>query len=163
MDESEEDYFEEPFIQGYVPVDNVYMSAAKEYARLYSLDKTMPAGSVIVSNKNIIGYGTNGSDYHNSNICERVRLNIPTGQGYELCEGCHPKNHSEVKAIEDALVKGFDLTGSELYLWGHWWLCRWCRDRMAKVKIKTIYLLENSEIHFNKKNVNNIIGNQFKK
>src|SRR5690606_19102476 len=105
----------------YVEIDNPFMQAAREFARANSYDKTMPTGSVIVKDGKIIGSGANGSNYHLLHGCERVRQNIPTGKGYELCEGCHPKNHSEVSAIADA--EGHQLAGAELYLWGHWWCC----------------------------------------
>jgi len=161
MSESDQDFFSEPAIQELVGISNVYMCQAKEFARMHSLDKVMPTGSVITKNGIVLGKAANGSSYHETHVCERVRLKIPTGQGYELCEGCHPKNHSEVRAIADALSKGADLHGADIYLWGHWWLCRWCRDSLAKVGIQKIYMLENSEIIFNKLKDGNMVGKQF--
>lgn len=163
MNESDQDYFDEPFIKEYVDISNIYMNKAMEYSRRYSLDKTMPTGAVIVKNNEIIGLGANGSNYHDSHVCERVRLNIPTGQGYDLCEGCHYKNHAEIKSIEDALSKDLDIKNTELYLWGHWWLCRWCRESIAKAGIRKIFLLKDSEILFNKNKEGNIVGKQFNK
>ena len=86
----------------YMPISNQFMAEAKEYARVNSLDKEMPNTSVIVKDGVIIGRGANGSTYHQTHICERVKRNIPTGEGYELCEGCHPKNHGESRAIKNA-------------------------------------------------------------
>src|SRR3989344_8661281 len=78
----------------FVTISNPHMLTALRTARLNSLDKTMPTGSVVVDPAGrILGRGGNGSSYHETHLCKRVRLNIPTGQGYELCEGCHPKNH----------------------------------------------------------------------
>lgn len=163
MNESDSDYFDRPVIQEYVSMDNEYMIAAKECAKSFSLDKVMPTASVVVKNKKIIGIAANGSNYHDSHVCERVKLNIPTGQGYELCEGCHYKNHSETRAIRAALLKFSDLSDAELYLWGHWWLCRWCRESISKVGIKKINILKDSEILFNKNKKDNIVGHQFEK
>ncbi len=146
---------------GYVSISNKYMKEAFLYAKEHSLDKQVPTGSVLVSNDEIIGKGANGSDYHDHHVCERVRLNVPTGQGYELCEGCHYKNHSEVRAIEDAKKNGFNTQNSELYLWGHWWCCRWCREAMDKAGVKKVFLLKNAHKLFNKNYKNNIIGKQF--
>ena len=146
----------------YVQGDNKYMQEAKEYARLNSLDKVVQTGSVIVKNGEIIGRGANDSSYHETHECERVKQKIPTGQGYELCEGCHPKNHSEPKAIKNAKEKGNDTTGADLYLWGHWWCCEPCWEQMISAGIKNVYLLENSEVFFNKENPKNIIGKQLK-
>src|SRR3954454_9935967 len=73
----------------YVSLENEFMQAAKAFGENNSLDKAVPTGSVIVAADKIIGRGANGSTYHQTQVCERVRRNIPTGQGYELCEGCH--------------------------------------------------------------------------
>jgi deoxycytidylate deaminase len=162
MNESDEDYFSPPAVQSYVGIEDPYMQEAKGYARLHSLDKAMPTGSVIVKENKILARGANGSSYHDTHVCERVRLNIPTGQGYELCEGCHPKNHSEARAVIDAESRNVDIHGASLYLWGHWWLCRWCRDRIYKAGVVKIYMLEKAEVLFNKNKDGNIVGKQFK-
>jgi len=147
----------------YVGPENDYMWLAKEYAKRYSLDKVMPNCSVIVKEGKILGIGANGSNYHEENGCERVRRKIPTGQGYDLCEGCHPKNHGEQQAINDAVaVMGTeDFSGAEIYLWGHYWACEPCWDAMLGSGINTVYLLEGSEVLFVRNNPDNIIGRQF--
>lgn len=145
----------------YVPADDTYMQAARAEARHNSLDDTMPTGSVVVKNERILGRGANGSDYHKLHGCERVKRNIPTGQGYELCEGCSPKNHSEPKAITDALLHDNDLHGATLYLWGHWWCCEPCWNAMLRVGITNVYVQEGSERLFNKDAVGNVVGKQF--
>lgn len=152
----------------YVQEDDRYMAAAKCLAQFKSLDETMPGAAIIVKpaspagrNGEIIGAGTNGSDYHEKYECNRVRLGCKTGEGYELCEGCHPKNHSEATAINNALENGNQTQGADLYLWGHWWCCKWCWDRMIEVGIARVFLLYESEILFNKENPDNIVGRQF--
>lgn len=145
----------------YVGIDNEFLLAARDYSLKNSLDKVMPTGSVIVLNGKIIGRGANGSNYHDKFGCERVRQNIPTGQGYELCEGCHPKNHSEPRAIAEALKQSEDLSKAELYLWGHWWLCEPCWNAIKSAGIKRVYLQANSEIYFNKSHPDNIVGTQY--
>ena len=137
------------------------MMVAKEYAQERSLDRNQSTGSVVVKNGEIIGRGTNGSDYHEKNGCERVRRGIPTGQSYELCEGCHPKNHSEPRAIADARAQGHNPSGADLYLWGHWWACEPCWNAMKEAGIDKVYLLEDSEKLFNKANKENVLGHQF--
>ena|SRR3989344_1346959 len=145
----------------YVPVDNEYMMAAKEYAKEHSLDDLVKTGAIIVKDGEILGRGANGSNYHKENGCERVRRGIPTGHGYELCEGCHPKNHAEPRAIADAAKNGRDTVGADLYLWGHWWACTRCWEAMIEAGIENVYLLEGSERLFNKSHPTNIIGHQF--
>lgn len=129
----------------YVQIDNAFMQAASEYAKECSLDKAKPNASVLVKEGSIIGRGANGSDYHLHHECERVKQKILTGERYDLCEGCHPKNHSEPKAILNAKQNGFDPNGADIYLWGHWWCCKPCWDKMIEAGINDVYLLEGSE------------------
>jgi deoxycytidylate deaminase len=145
----------------YVPASNEFIKEARAFAREHSLDAAMPNASVLVKDGIIIARAANGSDFHKNNECERIRRNIPTGQGYELCEGCHPKNHSEQSVINEAKDSGFETEGSDIYLWGHWWCCGPCWDEMIKSGIRYVYLLEGSEILFDKNNPDNIVGNQF--
>lgn len=145
----------------YVPSDNQYMREARLYAKEHSLDKTMPGAAVIVKDGVVIGRGANGSTYHENNVCERVVQNCPSGQGYELCEGCHPKNHSEPSAILNAKENGADPAGSDIYLWGHWWCCEPCWKTMIEHNINNVYLMEESDVLFCKEHPDNIVGRQF--
>jgi deoxycytidylate deaminase len=135
----------------YVAIDNEYMRAARDYALAHSLDETMPTGSVVVKDGHIIGQGANGSDYHKTHPCERVRLGSKTGEDYDKCDGCHPRNHSERRAVFDAAQQGYDTNGADLYLWGHWWCCKPCWDSMIEAGVRDVVLLEGSEMLFNKK------------
>lgn len=137
------------------------MARARNFARTNSLDKTMPGAAVIVLDGVEQGIGANGSKYHEEHGCERVRLGCKSGQGYELCEGCSPKNHSEAKAIAAAKALGNNTLGATLYLWGHWWCCRDCWDAIITAGIARVVLMENSEVLFNKDNPGNVVGKQF--
>jgi len=44
----------------------------------------------------------------------------------------------------------------DLYLWGHWWCCESCWNKMIEINIRNIYLLKDSEILFNTNNSKNI-------
>ena len=142
----------------YVPADDAWMLLAREHALARSLDQAVKTGSVVVKDGVVIGRGANGSDYHKTNVCERVKRGIPTGQGYELCEGCHPKNHSEPRAIADALQNGHETGGADLYLWGHWWCCEPCWRAIIEGNIRHVYLMEGSERLFNREHPDNILG-----
>jgi deoxycytidylate deaminase len=146
---------------GYVGAQNKFMVIAREFARCNSLDEVMPGAAVVVKNDIVIGAGANGSYYHKSHKCRRVILGCKSGQAYELCEGCHPKNHSEPSAIRDAQHRGKNTKGADLYLWGHWWCCKHCWDSMIDAGINRVFLLENSEVLFNKEHPENIVGRQF--
>src|ERR1700722_17033833 len=145
----------------YVPANDPFMQEARTYALAHSLDEAVKTGSVIVKDGMVIGGGTNGSNYHKTHGCVRKQLGIPTGQGYELCEGCHPKNHSEPRAIADAKKDGHDTHGADLYLWGHWWACEPCWNAINMAGIKQVYLMKGSEKLFSKAHPENIIGKQF--
>ncbi len=145
----------------YVPERNPFMIEAREYAREHSLDDSVKTGSIIVKDGGIIGRGANGTDYHKTHGCERVKRGIPTGHGYELCEGCHPKNHAEPRSVANAKSLGNDTDGADVYLWGHWWCCEGCWNSMIEAGIKNVYLLESSEKLFNKAHPDNVIGKQF--
>ncbi|MBL8158488.1 hypothetical protein JNK62_03070 [bacterium] len=142
----------------YVPADNRFMQEARKSALENSLDDAVKTGSVIVKDGIVIGRGANGSDYHKSHVCERVRRKMPTGEGYELCEGCHPKNHSEPRAVADAQAQGHDTKGADLYLYGHWWACVPCWDAIMEAGIANVYLQEGSERLFNREHPDNILG-----
>jgi deoxycytidylate deaminase len=147
----------------YVSRDHEMMQLAKAFAQENSLDKVMPNCSVVVKDGKVIGIGANGSDFHENNVCERIALGSKTGQDYDKCEGCHPKNHGEQQAITDTLQRltPEQIEGAEIYLWGHWWLCEPCWSTMLQNGIKTTYLLEDSQTLFNKEHPDNIVGNQF--
>jgi len=147
----------------YVPADNPFMLEAKEVARKESLDKGMPVGIVIVKDgKGVVAQGANGSSHHEKHGCERKRLGCKTGEGYELCEGCHPKNHAEIKALASArAVPGLDAQGTDVYMWGHWWCCEGCWKAMDAAGIRNVYLMEGSETLFKLGAPGNIIGRQF--
>src|SRR3989338_840288 len=90
----------------YVPKDNLFMKLARAYAEAQSFDLAMPSAAVVVDGDGyVVGLGANGSDYHQKYTCRRMELKCKTGQGYDLCEGCHPKNHSEAKAISSVRRK----------------------------------------------------------
>lgn len=144
----------------YVPADNAFMLEAQAIALAESLDLAFKTGSVVVKDGVIIGKAANGSDYHLTHECERRKRGIPTGEGYEFCEGCHPRNHSEPKAIKAAQAAGHDTEGADVYLWGHWWTCEGCWNAIIAGKIRNLYLLEGSERFFkDKKSPEYVHGN----
>ena len=154
----------------YVLEDNEFIDAAKEFAAAFSSDRQMPTGSVIVKDGEIIGRGANQIaltnpkyiELHRKYLCVRKLLHVPSGQKYWLCPGCaSPSEHSERRAIRDAHQAGADTKGADLYLWGHWWCCEPCWNAMIAAGIRDVYLLEGSEILFDKNNKENITGRQF--
>jgi len=126
------------------------MEIAKEDAYETNFEPKTPVGVVFVKDGKILVGSANGSDYHQKNGCERVKLGILSGQRYDLCPGCDYANHAEPKAITLANKQGIDLNGSDAYLFGEWWCCKPCSDAMVEAGINNIYLLEDSEKYFNR-------------
>jgi len=137
----------------FVPQDNKYMLAAKDVALTMSTDRLVSTGAVIVDEKGeILVRAANQSAFKNnfllnthSKWCVRKLFRIPSGQKYWLCPGCAShKNHGEYGAMV-SLKKKFPSMSNpklDLYLWGHWWCCKPCWDKMIDGGIKNVYLME---------------------
>lgn len=132
----------------YVPADHPGMACARQAAQEQSLDPEHPTGAAIFRGDTLLGVGANGSDYHAQYGCERKRLGIPTGQGYEKCPGCNPANHAEQTAIRAVQAAGENCEGADLYLWGHWWCCESCWGVMTSAGIRNVYLMEGAKDAF---------------
>ncbi len=69
---------------------------------------------------------------------------------YDKCPGCRHDHHSEQCAVFKALRDGVDLTDSEIYLYGQWWVCEPCSGKSVGAGVRTIYLLTNSRELFDR-------------
>ncbi len=133
----------------YVPKDNRYILAAKKMAEEFSTDKKNPTGAVIINkNGDILISASNQSVLKNKfllnthkNWCIRKLFKISSGQKYWLCPGCaSSKYHAESLAVGKAKNMGVSISGCDLYLWGHWWCCKPCWDKMISAGLKNVYL-----------------------
>jgi len=140
-----------------VPETDKFMTEAKQMRLQFATERNQPSGAVVVSNGEIIGRGANQSalknvflsDLHTRGWCIRHRLKIKTGNKYWLCPGCaNYKLHSESRAVADAKKNNRSTVGAELYLWGHWWACQPCWDRMLEAGIKTVYVTDDAHLRF---------------
>ena len=136
--------------------DNDYLNKAREVMNTDSLDWNWPDGCIFVKDGVVVSTGANGSDFHQQRDkemkskdpdykfggCIRREMGIPTGQGYDLCEGCSEKNHAEAKGIRK-LIDTTDyakLSDSVCYLYGHWWCCQSCCNYMQNAGVKKVVL-----------------------
>ncbi len=72
-------------------------------------------GAILVRDNSIISTGYNGPARgipHCKTICPRRKLNIPSGQGMELCYA----QHAEENAVTNAARIGASVVGSTLYM-----------------------------------------------
>lgn len=152
-----------------VSENNDFMKLAKEEAKK-SNDRQQPTGAVIVCEKKVISGMPNKNPLSSlwiinlhKKYCIRHLLHIPTGKKYWACPGCATnESHAEFRAVLDIQKKNIkDLNNPELYLWGHWWCCKLCWDKMLEIGIKKVYLVEDSEFLFNPRETRNILGHQF--
>lgn len=170
MDNIKYPYLPEGRTIRFVGIDNPWMIAAKEYARLHSTDRRQPTGAVIVKDGRIIASAANQvplkhpllAQFHKNYLCVRRLLRVPSGKKYWLCPGCAGSNHhAESRAAREALSGSVDSTGADMYLWGHWWACEPCWNAAIKAGIRDLYVLKDSATLFNPLIAGNIIGKQF--
>ena len=134
----------------YVSGQNQFMAEAEKACRQDSTESMHSTGAVIVKDGVIIGRGANQAALKNSALkqihkkfCIRRFFNIPSGQKYWMCPGCaQSRHHAEPRAIKDALSKFLSIAGADIYLYGHWWCCQPCWDKMLEAEIKDVYLVE---------------------
>lgn len=129
----------------YVPADDRFMRRAQELCVSHTRYCRVPTAAVLVRDGRVIGEGRNGGEDPPA-ICVRKERGIPTGQQYELCPGCDPRNHAEPSAIRNA--GGEPTKGADLYLFGHWWCCEPCWNAMIAAGIRNVYLVESATERF---------------
>ena len=129
----------------YVSSNNEFMVRARELSLTSGCAKH-PTAAAVVKEGIIIGIGSNAAKRMES--C--ARWGSPTGQNYESCKDiCHQEGHSEVTSVDDAIKKGHNTKDADLYLYGHWWCCESCWNKMKEAGIRNVYLLEESWLIFN--------------
>ncbi len=142
--------------------NNEFIKSAKQSAIDYSLTSVFPIGIIAEKDGNIIARAGNGNGYHENNLntpkhrkgCIRRYLNderekmgldkFKSGEGFELCPGCHTDSHAEANLISTAkkMNKYDELKNSNVYMYGHFWCCRDCWEKMIKAGIKKVFLPE---------------------
>jgi dCMP deaminase len=98
--------------------DLYYLNIAKVVSTRSTCIKVL-IGAIIVKEDQIIATGYVGSPRKTKsslehNFCLRKKLNIPSGQQYELCRSVH----AEQNAIINAARAGVSLLGGNLYIYG---------------------------------------------
>lgn len=96
--------------------DSYYLNIAKAVS-LRSTCLRRKFGAVIVKNDMIISTGYNGAPRGTENCCDtgdclRKKLNVPSGERYELCRSVHAEQNAIIAANRN------DMRGATLYLAG---------------------------------------------
>ncbi len=132
----------------FVSGENIFINEARKICQKEGCT-AHPTGAVLVKNKKIIGKGSNAAK--KVKTCPRVLKKSKTGQHYYLCRKvCFQEGHAEAMAIKSAKEKKEEIRGADLYLYGHWWCCKGCWDKIIKEKIKDVYLIEDAFGKFSK-------------
>lgn len=129
----------------YVQENNRFMARAAELWRTHDTYCKQGTTAVVVKDGQIISEGKNGGKNPPA-VCQRKLLGCKTGEGYELCPGCDPKNHAEPSAL-NKLTTG-TAQGADLYLYGHWWCCEPCWNSMIASGIEHVFLVEQATEKF---------------
>jgi deoxycytidylate deaminase len=141
----------------YVPAENLFMKEATRMRNEESTDMSHATGAVIVRNNEIIVRAANKAtisnkrfqQLHKNGYCIRKLLKIPSGTKYWLCPGCaRDYNHSESLASKELTKRFGHVDGADLYLFGHWWCCKPCWDRMIAAGIRDVYVVEGATEQF---------------
>lgn len=146
-------------LYNYISEENPWIQLAKKAAIEKSLTPTFPIGIVIVNGETLVSESANGNGYHEANTSspghkggcvrrfisqEREDAGQPkllSGEGFDLCPGCDTNFHAEARAIKEATIPEL-LKGADVYMYGHWWCCEDCWDKMKKAGINKVYAVE---------------------
>ncbi|MCP4153392.1 MAG: dCMP deaminase family protein [bacterium] len=98
--------------------DQYYLDIAEVVSKRSTCLKVL-IGAIIVKEDQIIAAGYVGAPRNTKssiehNFCLRQKLNIPSGQQYELCRSVH----AEQNAIINAARAGVSLLGGNMYIYG---------------------------------------------
>jgi deoxycytidylate deaminase len=151
----------------FVPANNHFMGKAKDAALELSKTLVFPIGIVAVKDGVIVGRAGNGNGYHEEHEndsghrkgCvrrflseEREGRGLPKfkgGEGFELCPGCSTDYHAEANLIRSVVDKN-SLKGAEVYMYGHFWCCEACWEKMKEAQIAKVNLC--GDVDFSDKN-----------
>ena len=123
-----------PFLHDKRPTWDVYFLMLAFIASRRSSCFRNKVGAVIVKDKDVISTGYNSAPSPQQNCielgyCYRDRHHIPSGTQLERCRSSG--SHAESNAIALAAKNGHSTQGAELYLYGHQYICNFCRGIIA--------------------------------
>ena len=139
------------------PLTSPFWDAAKEAAVKHSLTPDFPIGIIAVKNNEVVAEAGNGNGYHQKNEnteghkdgCVRKYLRqeaknagyaIPKGLSHDMCPGCHTDSHAEANLIKTRA----NLEGADIYMYGHFWCCKSCWQKMKAAGVNDVYLPEDN-------------------
>lgn len=116
--------------------DDNYFTLAQNLASKKSTCLKIQTGVVIVNRGQVVGQGVNLCSprgfKHGRKVDRCLRLKVPSGTAYELCQSIH----AEVVAVASANPN--NLKGATLYLSGHYYPCWHCESLARLMGVKEI-------------------------
>jgi deoxycytidylate deaminase len=138
----------------YVAHDNEFMIEARDARQRLSGDPSYPVGAVLVKDGRIIAKVGNGYNQGKQiHICPRIVLECPSGTGYELCKLHDDPGHAEQMAVKIAQEQGIEIKGADLYMYGHWWACEPCWNKLINAGVRDVYLVDDAHERFSRDKV----------
>ena len=139
----------------FVSADHPHMQAAQQARAEDAGDPIWPNGAVLVRDGEVVARAGNGYNRgsHLIHICPRIVHNCPSGEGYDLCGLHNNPGHAEQMVIDVAREAGIETEGADLYMYGHWWCCKPCWDKMIEAGIANVYLPEGADELFTREKV----------
>lgn len=125
--------------------DDYYFRQAKKLTETKSTCLKIKTAAVVVKDGKVVGRGYNLCSpegfNHGLPVKKCLRMDVPTGTGYELCKGVH----AEVMAVADAGIK--NCRGAVLYLFGHYYPCWHCESLsriagISEIKVQDVVAKE---------------------
>ncbi|MFH1404741.1 MAG: deaminase [Patescibacteria group bacterium] len=155
MEDVKYPYLPEGWEIKFVPESNEFMQEAKDARDRLAGDTLYPVGGVLIKDRKVIGKAGNGYNRGRDtiHICPRYVANVPSGERYDLCDLHEHPGHSERMVLKDAMEKGIDPSGSDIYLYGHWWCCEPCWNALIEAGVANVYLVEGAHEQFARDNV----------
>ncbi|MFZ5391755.1 MAG: hypothetical protein ACOZAR_00995 [Patescibacteria group bacterium] len=135
----------------FVKLDNQYIQLAKKISQEKSGCSYWNTGAVIT------GFDKNGSERIISKganegkkcviPCPRFERSCASGTGYKLCKDiCYQDSHAEVNACNHLPQNHLNkYSNIKLYLFGHYWCCQSCWQKMIQSEIYHVLLPENAQ------------------
>ncbi|OGL92929.1 hypothetical protein A2239_04225 [Candidatus Uhrbacteria bacterium RIFOXYA2_FULL_40_9] len=139
----------------FVPESHPFMQEAQRARAERAGDPIWPNGAVLVKDGKVIASAGNGYNRgsHLIHICPRIVHECPSGEGYDLCGLHNNPGHAEQMVIDVAHEAGIETEGADLYMYGHWWCCQPCWDKMIEAGIRNVYLPEGADELFTREKV----------
>lgn len=115
-----------------VPSDREVFQLLKAFAGQSGCAKKQIVAGTYVAQGGFL-YATNYCDFEGEQC---PRLDMPSGEGYHLCQA----HHAEARLAEK--IKQFELITDVAWVYGHYWACEPCASALKNIGIRELRIRE---------------------